>query len=222
MPSSSFSPQDLQVLYEDNHLIGVFKPSGVLTQGDSSGAESLMDVVKAWLKEKHRKPGKVFLGLLHRLDRNVSGVVLFAKTSKGASRLSEQFRSREVRKVYRAWVEGTPPAQAELTDYLSAEAVPRVEVRSAPAPGFKKASLSYRKLAADKNTTQLEIELHTGRKHQIRAQLSHFGHPILGDQKYGATLPSKEGGIALVSFRLEFSHPTQPGKRIVVELPCAK
>ncbi len=208
----------MNVLYEDNHLIAVFKEAGVLTQGDKSQAASLLEETKRFLKDRDKKPGKVFLGLLHRLDRDVAGVVLFAKTSKGAGRLSEQFRTREVRKIYRAWVEGTTPPATKLKHFLSPEAIPRVEVREAAKEGFKAASLMLRRLDQKDGQSLLEIELETGRKHQIRAQLSAIGNPILGDKRYGAKASWKGKGIALVAFRLEFRQPVS-GEPIIVELP---
>lgn len=206
----------LQVLYEDNHLIAVLKPAGVLTQSDTPGGSSLMTLTKDWLKEKYAKPGNVFLGLLHRLDRGVAGIVLFAKTSKGASRLSEQFRSREVKKIYHATVEGEAPARGRLVHYLSTEAVPRVRVSETPGPDLKEAALAYRRLKRGGGESVLEIELETGRKHQIRAQLAHIGHPIVGDAKYGAR--ERRDVIALVAKRLEFAHPIT-GERMVLEAP---
>lgn len=193
----------LQVLYEDNHLIAVFKPVRMPVQGDISGDPSLIDVTKEWLKSKYGKPGNVFLGLVHRLDRPVSGIVVFGKTSKGASRLSEQFRARSVRKIYRALVEGIPANEAALLEG-------QVDGKSA--------RLQYRVLSAVAGYAELEVELLTGRKHQIRRQLSEMGHPICGDGRYGARHAGSE--IALVAKRLEFDHPTRE-ERIVVELPEA-
>lgn len=216
--SSSFSSSDLQVLYEDNHLIAVFKPAGVLTQADSSGVPSLMEVTKEWLRTRHQKPGNVFLGLLHRLDKPVAGIVLFARTSKGASRLSEQFRARTLRKIYWAVVEGTTAPSKILTHYLSSEAVPRVQVFEAAGPELKRAGLTFRTLKSGNGKSLLEVELETGRKHQIRAQLSYIGHPILGDKKYGSTTAGPNQGIALVAKRLEFRHPVRIEESITVEV----
>jgi 23S rRNA pseudouridine1911/1915/1917 synthase len=209
----------LRVLFEDNHHIAVFKPARVLTQGDETGDPSLMDLTKAWLKEKYRKPGNVFLGLLHRLDRPVAGVVLFAKTSKGASRLSEQFRTREVSKIYWAVVEGNVGAShGELRHYLRTEETGKVTLGSEPYEGAKVARLSYRRLEESGRTTLLEVTLETGRKHQIRAQLAAMGHPIVGDTRYGASRAKGEG-IALIAKRLEFRHPIQSETRVTIELP---
>ncbi len=211
-------PSLLEVLYEDNHLIAVFKPAGLLTQGDETGDESLMDVVKAFLKEKYGKPGNVFLGLIHRLDRPVAGVVLFGKTSKGAARLSEQFRTRAVKKIYQAVVEGAPKApQGELIGVVDG----------------KPAQLSYRVLGTSGGRSLVEVELGTGRKHQIRIQFSEIGCPIVGDIRHGAAEAAREAeqairrgllppfppGIALVAKRLEFDHPVRKEERIIVEIP---
>ena len=212
--------KDLQVLYEDNHLIAVFKPAGLLTQGDSSGDISLMDVTKAWLKDKYGKPGQVFLGLVHRLDRSVSGIVLFGKTSKGASRLSEQFRTRSVQKIYWAVVEGNVSApRGPLVHYLGGDGSRGVTVSETEVPGLKKAILNYSVLKTFPSKTLLEVELGTGRKHQIRAQLGFIRHPIVGDAKYGAKTAFSEGAIALVAKRLVFHHPVRAEEQITIELP---
>ena len=213
----------LVVLYEDNHLIGVCKPVGMLTQHTHDGDGCLMDAVKDYLRHKYSKPGEVFLGLLHRLDRSVTGVVLLAKTSKGASRLSEQLRERALQKTYWALVQGTPdPAEAQLTHYHAADAR-GANVTAAPGPGRKLARLSYRVLrpaAGVAGASLVEVELETGRKHQIRLQLAAIGHPILGDRVYGARQPFAPGGIALVAKRLRFAHPVQRQQQVVVELPA--
>lgn len=164
----------INVLYEDNHLIAVFKPSNILTQGDFSREKSLMDYVKEYLKEKYKKPGNVFLGLLHRLDKPASGIVLFAKTSKGASRLSEQFRNHQVEKIYHAVVLGKPKQKSEvLINYLKKN-------RGSKA---KRAELYYELLSFNKNYSILKIKIKTGRFHQIRKQLALIGHPVLEDAK---------------------------------------
>ncbi|MFT4579852.1 MAG: 23S rRNA pseudouridine1911/1915/1917 synthase [Nitrospinales bacterium] len=207
------------VLYLDNHLIAVCKPAGILTQADDSGDESLMDQVKAWIKTEFNKPGNVFLGLIHRLDRNVSGVVLFARTSKGASRLSEQFRDKTTEKFYRAIVEGKPnPEQAPLSHHLRKEKNLKSTVFRRPGKDMQHAELEYKTLNNYKGNSLLEIKLHTGRFHQIRAQLAFIGHPILGDKKYGAATPLPERQIALYAHRLIFKHPISKEK-ICVESP---
>lgn len=211
----------LHVLYEDNHCIAVFKPAGLLTQGDRSGDSSLFEQTKAWIKEKYHKPGNVFLGLVHRLDRPVSGVVLFAKTSKCASRLCEAFRLRKIRKEYLAVVEGC--IRGQLKDFLRIEtpliwSESGIAIVSYTEVPSKLASLSYRAIKAGKNTTLLEIHLETGRKHQIRAQLSYLGHPIVGDLRYGASTDSRV--LPLICKRLTYEHPTKKNS-VVIEAPDA-
>jgi len=198
------------ILYEDNHLIAVEKPAGILVQGDKSGHSTLFDAVKAYLKETYRKPGNVFLGLLHRLDRPTSGIILFAKTSKGAARLSEQFRNRSIQKTYTALVEGIPnPPQAVLHHFLLKDgAANKTRVFTRPTPGAKEATLSYRTLSRAGTATLLEIKLLTGRSHQIRAQLSFAGHPIVGDKKYGSTHLLPDHAIALQATTLTFKQAT--------------
>jgi 23S rRNA pseudouridine1911/1915/1917 synthase len=210
----------LQVLYEDNHLIAVYKPPGLLTQADRSGDETLMDAVKQFLAVKYHKPGRVFLGLIHRLDRQVAGVVLFAKTSKGASRLSAQFRERTVGKLYHARLEGLiSPASGRLVNFIAQrEDAARVRVVTEPSPDAKAASLTYRTLLRDHDECVVEVALETGRKHQIRAQFAHIGHPLVGDRLYGARRSWGTGGIALCAVRLSFEHPVAKTP-VVVELP---
>lgn len=194
------------MLYEDNHLIAVEKRPGQLTQGDSTGDPSLFDEVKAFIKERDHKPGNVFLGLLHRLDRPVGGVVLFAKTSKGASRLSEQIRERTIEKWYEALVEGTPPPQGRIMQWLRKDRSKNI-VRAFPRPtkGALPAELFFRRLQAGE-TSRLEIQPVTGRPHQIRVALASLGTPIVGDFKYGAKQEWR-GQIALWATKLAFDHP---------------
>lgn len=200
----------LRVLYEDNHLIAVWKPSGVLTQGDASGTQSLMDWVKGSLKERYAKPGNVFLGLVHRLDRPVSGVIVFAKTSKAASRVSAQFRERRVEKVYRARLEGaiTPPA-GHLTHFIEhIEGTRAVRVREHAFGSAKPARLRYETCSTTATECVVTVQLETGRKHQIRAQLARVGHPIVGDALYGSRKRlATPDEIALCAVRLTFAHP---------------
>lgn len=179
---------DLRVLYEDNHVIAVYKPAGILVQGDETGDATLADEVKLYLKQKHNKPGKVWLGIVHRLDRPVSGIVLFGKTSKGAARLSEQIRARTIKKTYHALVCGVPPKAADtLVNWLKKdEHVNVVKVYTREVEGSLRAELDYEIVEKRDNQTVLKINLKTGRPHQIRAQLSHLGCPIVGDVKYGA------------------------------------
>jgi 23S rRNA pseudouridine1911/1915/1917 synthase len=199
----------LQVVYEDNHCIAVLKPPGLLTAGDRTGDVSLLDQVRDYLRVKYKKPGNVFVGVVHRLDRPVGGVVLFARTSKAASRLSEQFRSGRVEKVYQALVEGRVTSrEGLLEDRLVKDHKKNVVRRSSAANARARESLlSYRRLRTSPSTTLLEIRPMTGRSHQIRVQLAAAGHPIVGDRKYGSKRPFEEG-IALRAVRLTFEHPT--------------
>lgn len=203
-------PHSLDVLFEDNHLLAVNKPAMLPTMGVADDLESLLTVAKEYIREKYDKPGNVYLGIVSRLDAPVTGLVLLARTSKSAARLSESFRSRTVRKRYLAVVEGRPaePA-ATLEHYLRKDERHRkVHVTNAAAEGAQVARLQYRVLAAGGNLSLLEVELETGRKHQIRVQLSKIGHPIIGDRKYGST-QALALGIALHSHRLEFEHPVR-------------
>lgn len=199
-------PEPLNILYEDNHLIAVVKPAGVLVQGDDSGDPSLMDHVKEYLKEKYQKEGNVFLGLIHRLDRNVSGIVLYAKTSKGASRLSEQFRQHEVSKIYTALVSGKLQSTQRLAHHIMKNDEKRkASVSDSPMPGYDYAELEYETLNTGEKYSLLKINLKTGRFHQIRAQLSHVGHPIVGDKKYGGV---ENSFLGLCATELHFKKAT--------------
>ncbi len=207
----------IDILYEDNHVVAVDKPAGMLSQADLSGDLDVLTVVKDLIKRRDGKPGNVYLGLVHRLDRPVAGAMLLAKTSKAASRLSAQFRERETVKLYRAVVLGAPePAEAELTHELAKDQASRVTrvVRT----GGKAARLRYSVLERRDAVSLVEIELHTGFAHQIRAQLSAIGHPVCGDVKYGAPshLASGRGAIALYSRSISFKHPVRD-ERITVE-----
>jgi 23S rRNA pseudouridine1911/1915/1917 synthase len=219
------SAPSLEILFEDNHLIAVYKKHGVLTQSDRTGHDSLFDQTKRWIKHHAGKRGNVYLGLVHRLDRPVAGIVLFAKTSKAAGRLSKQLRERSVRKLYQAVVRGVPSKQEEeLEHFLSSGPSNRVVAHQQKVQESKLARLSYRVLEARKQCALLEVELETGRKHQIRVQLSAIGHPIVGDHKYGdgAVPPSQLArvrGIALAATRLEAAHPVRADEKIVIELP---
>ncbi|MFH2062912.1 MAG: RNA pseudouridine synthase [bacterium] len=198
----------MEVLFEDNHTIVVVKPPGLPVQGDDSGDESLLDQVKSHLKESCGKPGDVFLGLVHRLDRPVGGVVVFGRTSKGASRLSEQFRSRQVRKVYWAVVEGRPPeVSGQVRQWLKKDRqANRVRACRTEVSGSQLAELWYKVLRSDGGLTLVEIRPETGRPHQIRVAMSSLGCPILGDLKYGAK-KGMEHEIALWAVSLEFQRP---------------
>ncbi len=211
---------NLKILFIDNHLIAVHKPAGLLVQGDSSGEPSLLDLTKEWLKNKFNKPGNVYLGLLHRIDRPVSGVVLFARTSKAASRISHQFREREVRKIYRAVAQGKLlPESGKLEHYLKKERSLKATVFPKPAPHAQRAELSYRTLQILDKACILEIELMTGRFHQIRAQLAFSGCPILGDLKYRSTVKLRDNRIALFARSLEFAHPVSGEPMCIVADP---
>ena len=196
----------MTILFEDNHCIAVVKPAGVLVQGDESGDHSLMDDVKEYLKEKYNKPGAVFLGLVHRLDRPVSGIVLFAKTSKGASRLSEQFRNRTVKKTYLAAVEGVPrPAAGKVKHYvLKDRNTNTVEWYPHQVVDSKLAELYYKTLETKNGRSLVEVKPVTGRPHQIRVAMQSLGTPIVGDKKYGAN-SSFHGNIALFAQKLKFN-----------------
>jgi 23S rRNA pseudouridine1911/1915/1917 synthase len=206
----------LEILHEDNHCLAVNKPAGMLTQGDATGAPSMIELVRADLKVRHHKPGNVFVGLVHRLDRPTSGVVLFARTSKGAARLSAQFRAGSIEKLYWAVVEGHCADDSdEWTDWLwKDEARNLVQVVPPGTPGARQARLALRVLERRPGTTWLEVRPLTGRSHQLRVQLASRGLPILGDRKYGARarLLADDGQprVALHARRLVFTHPTRP------------
>lgn len=204
----------LKILYEDNHLIAVFKPAGVLVQGDKSGAPNLLDRTRAYLKEKYKKPGNVFLGLVHRLDRPVSGIVLFAKTSKGAARVSEQFREHTIRKFYHAVVAGRmAPPHGTLVHRLAKNESTRKTV--VVDEDGDVAELVYETVSFNEKYSLLKIELITGRFHQIRAQLAEAGHPIVGDLKYGSKEKLPDGDIALAATELTFTTATTDEVRTI-------
>jgi 23S rRNA pseudouridine1911/1915/1917 synthase len=217
-----FQAMQIKVLYEDNHLIAVYKPAGILVQGDKSGDISMIEEVKMHIKQKYEKPGNVFLGLVHRLDRNVDGIVLFAKTSKGASRISEQFRNHTVRKEYHAWVHGiVKDKSATLVNFLKHDENQNYsEVFDKEVVGADRAELSYELVKTDEDFSLLKIILKTGRHHQIRAQLSHIGHPIVGDSKYGSTVRLTDQKIALTATSLSFETATTKEQKVVtLEIP---
>ena len=210
----------MNVVYEDNHIIIVNKQSGEIVQGDKTGDTPLSDIVKQYIKEKYNKPGNVFLGVVHRLDRPVSGLVVFAKTSKALSRLNEMFRTGDVHKTYWAIVKKNDIApEATLTDWLTHnERQNKSYAHNREVPGAKKAVLSYKVRSMSDNYMLLEVRLMTGRHHQIRCQLAHMGCPIKGDLKYGSPRSNPDGSISLMSRRVEFVHPVSK-ETIAVEAP---
>lgn len=199
----------MEVVYEDNHIIAVNKTCREIVQGDKTGDTPLSDMVKHYLKEKYNKPGNVFAGVTHRLDRPVTGLVLFAKTSKALSRLNEMFRTGDVKKTYWAIVKNRPPRpEGELVHYLTRnEKQNKSYAWDVEKPGSKKAILHYKIVARSDNYYLLEIDLKTGRHHQIRCQLARMGCPIKGDLKYGAERSNPDGGISLHARRIAFIHP---------------
>jgi 23S rRNA pseudouridine1911/1915/1917 synthase len=201
----------LEVLFEDNHLLAINKPAGVLVQGDETGDTPLVEDAKAYIKRKYQKPGDVFLGVVHRLDRPVSGVVIFARTSKALSRMNELFRDRRTEKVYWAVVEKAPAAPSgTLVHWLQKdEKKNKTTVFRQETPGALRSELSYAHLASSGGLHLLEVRPLTGRSHQIRAQLSILGCPILGDLKYGSGSPTGDGSIALHARQLSFLHPVK-------------
>lgn len=207
----------IEVLYEDNHLLAVNKPSGLLTQPSGTEQDSLEAQAKRWLKEKYQKPGNVFLEAVHRIDKPVSGIVLFAKTSKALSRLNESLREKRSEKVYQALVEGIPtPSEATLEHYLTHDDF-QASLSTAKDPKAKLARLHYRIIEKRENGTLVEIALETGRYHQIRAQMAAIGCPIVGDTRYGAKkIPGDK--ICLHHCRLSIPHPTT-GEMITILAP---
>lgn len=208
------------ILYEDNHLIVINKKAGDIVQGDDTGDRTLADVVKAHIKRRDQKPGNVFLGVVHRLDRPTSGAVVFAKTSKALARMNELFRSGGVHKLYWAVVANEPATpRATLIHYLRRNRRQNKSYASAsPGPGMKRAELSYRVAARSDRYVLLEVEPATGRHHQIRTQLSAIGSPIKGDLKYGFPRSDPNGGIHLHARRISFVHPVS-GCEIEVVAP---
>ena len=197
----------IKPVYEDNHLLVAVKPQGQLTQSDQTGDLSLQDECKQYIKEKYQKPGEVYLGLVHRLDRPVGGLVAFARTSKAASRLSEQLRVHHMEREYLAVVEGEKlPARGDLRDWLLQGEDGLVRVVPEGTPGAKEARLHYERLGAREGTALVHLRLETGRKHQIRVQLSHLGYPIRYDMRYGHGERGRD--IALFGAVLRLTHPT--------------
>lgn len=214
---------NLEILHEDNHTIIVNKKASDLVQGDKTGDEPLPERIKAYLKEKYEKPGNVFCGVVHRLDRPTSGALVFARTSKALERLNQQFREKETGKIYWAVVEQAPPKDSErLEDWLAKnEQQNKSYVVKEGAHNAKKAILTYRHIAASDKYHLLEIKLETGRHHQIRCQLANIGCVIKGDLKYGAKRSNPDGSIHLHARKLSFTHPTLK-EEITVTAPAPK
>lgn len=210
----------MEVIYEDNHIIVVNKAVGEIVQGDKTGDQPLVETLKGWIKEKYAKPGNVFCGVTHRIDRPVCGLVVFAKTSKGLSRMNELFREGKVKKTYWAITKNCPKKEeATLTHYITTDSrINKSRAWETRRPDSQQAILSYRVLAKGDRYNLLEVDLHTGRKHQIRVQLAAIGCPIKGDLKYGAERSNPDGGISLQSHHIEFTHPVS-GIKISLTAP---
>ena len=210
----------MDVIYEDNHIIVVNKAPGEIVQGDKTGDIPLSELIKKYLKEKYSKPGNVFCGVVHRIDRPVGGLVIFAKTSKALERLNKMLRDGEIHKTYWALVEGTPKEpEATLRNFLKSDGkLNKTFVSKETDPEAKESILNYKTLAIGDRYSLLEINLLTGRKHQIRAQLSNIGHPIKGDLKYGARRSNPDGSISLLARKISFVHPVSK-QNIELEAP---
>ena len=212
----------MQVVYEDNHIIIVFKQSGEIVQGDKTGDRPLSETVKEYIRAKYHKPGNVFLGVVHRLDRPVAGLVVFARTSKALARLNEMFRKGDIHKTYWAITKNMPKEpQATLTNWIVRnERQNKSYAYDREVPDSKKALLSYRVIGHTDHYHLLEVHLMTGRHHQIRCQLAHIGCPIKGDLKYGAQRSNPDGSISLLSHEMTFVHPVSKETiHVVAPLP---
>jgi 23S rRNA pseudouridine1911/1915/1917 synthase len=208
----------LKILYEDNHLLGLYKEACTLVQGDRTGDITLLALAKDYLRVKYHKPGNVFLGLVHRLDRPVSGVVLFARTSKAASRLATSFRLRRVEKIYRAVIEGSLDTESGTLVSELVRHGTRSRVAKESQPKAKRAELNYRVISRKSGYTLVEVRPATGRHHQIRVQFADTGHPVAGDMKYGSSQPLADKSIALHALRLRVEHPVRDGL-VTIEAP---
>ena len=206
----------MTVIYEDNHIIVVNKSASEIVQGDKTGDTPLSETVKSYLKEKYQKPGNVFIGVTHRLDRPVSGLVIFAKTSKALSRLNDMFRTGDVHKVYWAIVKNRPPHEEGLLEHwlVRNEKQNKSYAYDREVKDSKKAALKYKVIAHSENYHLLEIQLMTGRHHQIRCQLAKMGCPIKGDLKYGAARSNPDGSISLHARRVSFIHPVPKQQKL--------
>lgn len=211
--SNRMSEPDPEVIYCDNHLLVVTKPPGVLAQADRTGDPDLLSVCRQYVARRFNKPGKAYLGLVHRLDRPASGLIVFARTSKAAARLSTQFRERSVSKRYLVLVEGGVTGSGELRDYLRKEGT-GVTSTFPEHPEGKFAELEWKTVHAYSDRSLLEINLVTGRKHQIRFQLSHAGHPVIGDTRYGSSVTLDGRSIALHCYELGLDHPTRKERHV--------
>jgi 23S rRNA pseudouridine1911/1915/1917 synthase len=213
---------NLEILYEDNHLIAVNKTGSDLVQGDDTGDEPLSDRVKAYIKKKYNKPGEVYLGVVHRLDRPVSGVVLFARTSKALGRMNKMFQEKEVKKTYWAVVKELPEEDEATLHHFILKDSKKNKSYAFPKmrSGAKEAILSYKMISSSASFHLLEVDLHTGRHHQIRCQLAKIGCPIRGDLKYGFSRSNPNGGITLHARKVRFNHPvTKEAIEIVAPVP---
>jgi 23S rRNA pseudouridine1911/1915/1917 synthase len=215
--------ENLQVLFEDNHIIIINKRAGDITQGDKTGDKPLSDVIKEYIKEKYNKPGEVFIGTVHRLDRPTSGIVIFARTSKALTRLNKMLRDKVIDKTYWALVKNAPiKATDTITNFLKKDTKKNKSfVYKKEIEGCKKAVLHYKILQKLENYCLLEIDLETGRHHQIRTQLSHIGSVIKGDLKYGASRSNKDGSISLHARKIKFTHPVSK-EEIAITAPTPK
>ena len=211
----------INILYEDNHLLVVEKPVNMLVQADKTKDEDLLTLLKKYIKEEYNKPGAVFLSLVHRLDRPVGGAIVFAKTSKAASRLSDQLRRRVIEREYLGVVRGkVKREEAQLENYLLKDNQKNeVSIVSKDIKNSKKAILNYKKIKEEKELSLLKVKLETGRSHQIRVQLAGIGHPLFGDQKYGSNINKIGQQIALWSHKLKFKHPTKDEMVEVISYP---
>lgn len=207
----------LEVLFEDNHLLIVNKPAGILSQGDETGDKTIMDIAKQYIKEKYNKPGEVFLGCVHRLDRPVSGLMVLARTSKALSRLNQQFKNKQVQKTYWAVVDYRPdPVSGELKHFLIKDNRKNIS-KALPQPkkGAKEAVLKYKLIQNLNKKYLIEVLPLTGRPHQIRVQIASLGCPISGDLKYGSELARPDGNIMLHAYQISFQHPVRKNRMTV-------
>lgn len=211
----------MEILYEDNHIVAVNKKSSDIVQGDKTGDEPLSEKVKSYIKEKYEKPGAVFLGVIHRLDRPVSGALLFAKTSKALTRMNNMFSEKEVKKTYWAIVKERPLKESDTLNHyiVRDQKINKSFAYDKEVKNSKLASLSYKLVAYSDNYSLLEVDLHTGRHHQIRCQLAKIGCSIKGDLKYGFPRSNPDGGISLHSRKIEFIHPVKKEKVTVIANP---